>query len=159
MKTKISWRPLDRLEDLPEDALMHTPLGLFRASDKNSPMNQMNFVIMDTNFRVMKSMINNMNNIVGISAIVPLNSYCIVLSLAKLFKPENIKSLIELNLVGRIVNNLNENDLPENLKVQCKGRFGSLVFPNGEVVEVDEEDKEIYEKCSDLVGGILVNQN
>lgn len=159
MKHKISWTPLNRSLNFDENMVMQTQLGVFGLADPQNPVNRFKFHIMNTNFRVMKSMIKQLNQCSGVCAITVFSQYSIGLAFGDLFKPEKVKQLCELNLVGRIVNNLTEEDLPENLKSKCKSRFGNLVFPNGEVVEVDEEDKEVYEKAADLVGGVFVNQN
>lgn len=155
-KNKIAWKVMTR-DELP-DAIISTSLGPFKGDNEDSPLNQLNLYIMDTNFRVTKNMINILDSTEGVAGILPLHSYCIVLSLAKLFKSENIKKLIELRLTGRIINVLGVDDVPEKLIEKANSKYGNLIFPNGFVYKLDEsneEDKGLLEKCAELVGGVF----
>jgi hypothetical protein len=158
MKNKISWTPLKRSVELPTDGLMNTALGPFSLNDENSPINQLSFEVMNTNFRMMKSMIHQLNQTQGIQALTVLSPYIIILSVGKLFDKEKVKQLVELSLVGKIINTLKYEDVPHSVSNKMTSKFGNLAFPNGEVFHLDadsyDENKDVYEKCAELVGGV-----
>lgn len=144
--------------ELPQDAIMQTNIGPFLLSDEQSPINQLSFEVMNTNFRIMKSMINLLNTTEGIQGILCLSPYCLIVSIAKLFDKDRVRQLCELRLVGRILNTeVSIDSIPENLRVKLKDS-GSLVFPNGHIEylqkDYEDEDKEVLKKCAELVGGI-----
>lgn len=158
MKNKISWKPFQSSKDLDDNMVLQTKLGVFKVNDHDSPFNNFDFEVMNTNFRVMESMIPLLNSTEGLEVLVCLSSYRIVCGFAHLFSKDRVKQLIELRLVGRILNTeVSIENIPENLRTKLKDT-GTLVFPNGhiEYLEKDheDEDKEVMKKCADLVGGI-----
>lgn len=158
MKNKISWTPLNNSEGIPDEMLLTTPLGIFKANDHSSPFHQFHFEIMNTNFRIMRSMIPLLNGCDGIESVTLLSGYRAAISFGKLFDCDKIKQMVELRLVGRILNTeVSVDVLPNSLKSKIRDS-GTLVFPNGHIEylgkEDEEQDREVMKKCAELVGGI-----
>jgi len=162
MKNKISWTQIKKDSDLPEDIFLKSPIGMFRANNEDSPFNKFKFEIMDTNFRIMKSMVPLLNSTDGVDSIVFLSPYSLIISTGKLFNPDKVKQLIELRLVGRILNDgLLEKDVPPSILNKVKSKYGAVIFPNGEIEELTqdnyEDSREVYIKCAELVGGVFLD--
>lgn len=163
MKNKIRWTPLIRSHELPSEMIISSPIGPFAMGDDSSPIAQLSFEVMNTNFRIMKSMIHVLNNTAGIESILCLSPYTTILSIGKLFCKDRVRQLTELRLIGRIVNSPKIEDVPESIRSRMTSKFGNLAFPNGEVLTLDadsyDDNKETFEKCAELVGGIYYENN
>src|SRR3990167_3004023 len=141
MKSKITWVPITREEDL-GDLIINSPIGPFRANSPQSPTNALNFEIMNTNFKITNEMVQRLNRTVGIESLVCISPYQTICSIGKLFDREKVKTNVELQLVGRILNcNLEIANIPESILEKVKSP--AMLFPNGESVPLDEENEEV----------------
>ncbi len=162
MRDTIVWEPINAHDEtLPEEAMIQTPIGLFRANQKN-PINSFNFFMVHSNFSFSKKQYYVVRMTPGIETLTLLSPFKCLVSIGKLFKVDRVKQLLELRLLGRIVNDgITLEDLPENVLKTREG-LASLVFPNGSVLHLTHDDYEsdiaTFRKTAELVGGVLLEK-
>lgn len=154
MKSKISWKRIEHLEEMPE-LVLNTAIGPFKSNDQGSPLASFKFHLMSTNFKITEEIGARLNRTNGVSSLIFLSPYSVCLSFGELFDEVRVKQNIELQLVGKILNtNLESKDVPESLLNKIK--VHSMLFPNGEIVPIDEDNSEISKECMEMVGGVII---
>lgn len=152
MKNKIAWKKIERLEEI-HDLVIQTPMGPFNSNDPGSPLNQFEFELMLTNFRITEDILDRLNKTRGVEALCCLSSYSTLICVGKLFNKDKVKEYIELDLTGSILNNnLSKDDIPSELIKQSP----SILFPNGEFLPINDDNEEISKECAEFVGGIVL---
>ena len=154
MKSKITWKKLEHSEEIPE-LVLNTVIGPYKSTDLGSPHSQFKFHIMNTNFKITEEIGARLNRTNGISSIIFLSPYNCIVSFAELFCENKVKMNVELQLVGKILNtNLEISSVPESLLDKVKPN--SMLFPNGESIPIDEENREASKECMEVVGGVII---
>ena len=163
MRDTIVWEPINAYDEtLPEEAMIQTPIGLFRANSRN-PINSFNFFMVHSNFSFSKKQYYVIRMTPGIETLTLLSPFKVLVSIGKLFKVERVKQLLELRILGRIVNDgMTLEDLPDSILKKQEG-LATLVFPNSNVLHLThddyESDIEAYRKTAELVGGVLLEKS
>lgn len=157
MKSKISWKKIEHLEEMPE-LVLNTAIGPFKSNDQGSPLASFKFHLMSTNFKITEDIGARLNRTSGVSSLIFLSPYSVCLSFGELFDESRVKQNIELQLVGRILNtNLDSSCVPED--ILSKVKTPSMLFPNGESIALDEENSEVSKECKEcmeFVGGVIL---
>lgn len=151
----IEWQEMRRAKiKNTEETFIMTPMGPFNSSDFGKDFS---FWIGNTNFPLDVEFFDKVDTTLGVESFAVLTPYKFVITIAKLFDPDQVKQQIY---------DLIREESPEVLRIKQDlskyNNWAIFVLPNGEInYTFDEDDNfaemvKTYEKLKSEVGGRII---